>query len=94
MASEEDQGPRVRRARGRPRGWDDKTPQNTIKSLDRAMAVFEHLSRDSGRTLSELATELDQSPATVYRILVTLEGRGLVEFDPTEQIWHVSCWPT
>lgn len=33
-----------RKARGRPRGWNDKTAQNTIKSLDRAMAVFEYLS--------------------------------------------------
>jgi IclR family transcriptional regulator, acetate operon repressor len=30
-----------RRARGRPKAWDDKSDQNTIKSLDRAMAVFE-----------------------------------------------------
>ena len=32
-----------RRARGRPKAWDDKTEQNTIKSLDRAMTVFEYL---------------------------------------------------
>jgi len=78
-----------RRARGRPRGWDDKTAQNTIKSLDRAMEVFEHLSTRPGQTLSELAADLAQSPATVYRILITLEGRRLVEFDPTEQLWHI-----
>lgn len=84
-----DQGPR--KARGRPRDWHDKTEQNTIKSLDRAMAVFEFLSETQGRSLSVLAAELDQSPATVYRILVTLEGRGLVEFDPTEQIWHIGA---
>ena len=36
------------KARGRPRGWDDKTAQNTIKSLDRAMAVFEYLSTTQG----------------------------------------------
>ena len=34
----------LRRNRGRPKAWDDKTQQNTIKSLDRAMAVLEHLS--------------------------------------------------
>ena len=79
----------ARRARGRPRGWDDKTAQNTIKSLDRAMQVFEFLSEQPGRALSALAADLDQSPATVYRILVTLEGRRLVEFDPVEQLWHI-----
>ncbi|MCC5991704.1 MAG: IclR family transcriptional regulator [Rhodobacteraceae bacterium] len=78
-----------RRARGRPRGWDDKTAQNTIKSLDRAMAVFEYLSEGQGKPLTALAEELAESPATVYRILTTLEGRGLVEFDSDEQIWHI-----
>ncbi len=78
-----------RRARGRPRGWEDKTAQNTIKSLDRAMEVFEYLSAAQGKPLTMLADELDQSPATIYRILVTLEGRGLVEFDHDEQVWHI-----
>ncbi|TRD22866.1 HTH-type transcriptional regulator BhcR [Palleronia caenipelagi] len=79
----------LRRARGRPRGWDDKTAQNTIKSLDRAMEVFEYLSLAQGKPLTALAEETGQSPATVYRILVTLEGRGLVEFDPEDQVWHI-----
>uniref|UniRef100_UPI003B52F562 HTH-type transcriptional regulator BhcR n=1 Tax=Roseovarius indicus TaxID=540747 RepID=UPI003B52F562 len=89
MPPENDTSPQNRRARGRPRGWDDKTEQNTIKSLDRAMLVFEHLSRSQGKMLTELADDLNQSPATVYRVLVTLETRGLVEFDPEEQVWHI-----
>jgi len=80
-----------RRPRGRPKAWDDKTAQNTIKSLDRAMEVFEHLSTLAGASLSGLAADLDQSPATIYRILVTLEGRGLVEFDPAEQVWRIGA---
>lgn len=78
-----------KRARGRPRDWEDKTSQNTIKSLDRAMRVFEFLSETQGRTLSSIATETGQSPATIYRILVTLEGRGLVELNKEEQLWHI-----
>ena len=81
----------LRRARGRPRDWHDKTAQNTIKSLDRAMAVFEYLSDAQGMTLSALAAEMGQSPATVYRILITLEGRGLVEFDQAAQVWHIGA---
>lgn len=80
-----------RKARGRPRAWDDKTAQNTIKSLDRAMEVFEYLSSSQGMSLSSLAEDLGQSPATVYRILVTLEGRGLVEFDAGTQVWHIGA---
>ncbi|MCE0506654.1 IclR family transcriptional regulator [Roseivivax sp. GX 12232] len=79
----------ARRARGRPRHWDDKTDQNVIKSLDRAMEVFEFLSEAQGKALTVIAAEMGQSPATVYRILITLEGRGLVEFDAEEQLWHI-----
>ncbi len=89
MPPENDTSPQNRRARGRPRGWDDKTEQNTIKSLDRAMLVFEHLSQSQGKMFTELVDDLNQSPATVYRVLVTLETRGLVEFDPEEQLWHI-----
>ncbi|MFG6638231.1 IclR family transcriptional regulator, partial [Sulfitobacter sp. 1A12126] len=39
MDSQENGSGAARRARGRPRGWTDKTAQNTIKSLDRAMEV-------------------------------------------------------
>lgn len=80
-----------RRARGRPRSWDDKTSQNTIKSLDRAMEVFEFLSEAQGKSLAMISSEMGQSAATVYRILVTLEGRGLVEFDPKEQFWYIGA---
>ena len=79
----------VKKTRGRPRAWHDKTAQNTIKSLDRAMEVFEFLSSSQGLTLTELAEALDQSPATVYRILVTLELRRLVEFDAVDQHWNI-----
>ena len=78
-----------RRNRGRPKAWHDKTDQNTIKSLDRAMAVLDYLSKQPGVTLSQVAEDLDQSVATVYRVLVTLAGRGLAELDPETQHWHV-----
>ncbi|AVO38698.1 HTH-type transcriptional regulator BhcR [Pukyongiella litopenaei] len=89
MEFQENRSGPTRKARGRPRGWEDKTAQNTIKSLDRAMEVFEYLSEAQGKPLTLLADEMRQSPATVYRILVTLEGRGLVEFDHEEQLWHI-----
>ncbi len=56
-----------RKARGRPRAWDDKTSQNTIKSLDRAMAVFEHLSTKSGVSLSALSDPMGESTASTLR---------------------------
>ena len=78
-----------RRSRGRPRDWHDKTQQNTIKSLDRALSVFKYLSLGESKPLTQLAEETKQSPATVYRILITLQGQGLVEFDPEDQVWHI-----
>lgn len=77
------------RSRGRPRDWHDKTQQNTIKSLDRALSVFKYLSLGESKPLTQLAEETKQSPATVYRILITLQGQGLVEFDPEDQVWHI-----
>ncbi|MEM7523871.1 MAG: HTH-type transcriptional regulator BhcR [Pseudomonadota bacterium] len=77
------------RKRGRPRAFNDKTEQNTVKSLDRAVTVLETLARIEQATLSALADQLGQSPATVYRILVTLEARGLVEIDAAAQTWHI-----
>ena len=55
------------------------------------MEVFEYLSQTQGRALTSIAQEMGQSPATVYRVLITLEGRGLVEFDPAEQLWHIGA---
>lgn len=80
-----------RKARGRPRDWYPDPDQNIIKSLDRAMDVLAYLSQAQGKTLSTIALEMDQSPATVYRILVTLETKGLVEFDGDAQQWHIGA---
>lgn len=79
----------ARRHRGRPRGWNDSRAKNMIKSLDRAMEVLEYVSEHQGEVLSDLARGLGQSPATVYRTLVTLEARDMVEFDQDRQTWFM-----
>lgn len=79
----------VKRGRGRPKAWDDKAAQNTIKSLDRALEVLMALGDMQGGTLSEIATALDQSPATIYRILTTFQGRGFADFDEQSQEWSI-----
>ncbi len=77
------------RRRGRPRAFEDKTEQNTVQSLDRALVILEEIAETGGVGLSALAQRLDQSPATVYRALTTLEGRGMAELDPATQAWHI-----
>ncbi|MGB0409957.1 MAG: HTH-type transcriptional regulator BhcR [Pikeienuella sp.] len=79
----------TRKHRGRPRAFTEKTEQNTIKSLDRALVVLAELARVEGATLSALASGLGESPATVYRVLITLSLHGMVECDEATQTWHV-----
>lgn len=79
----------VKRGRGRPKAWDDKGQQNTIKSLDRALEVLVGLGEMQSATLSEIAGELDQSPATIYRVLSTFQGRRFVDFDEASQEWSI-----
>ena len=80
-----------RRQRGRPRAFHDKSEQNTIQSLDRAILILETLGETGGLSLTELSNRLGQSPATAYRVLTTLELRGVAEFDSHAQTWHVGA---
>ena len=77
------------RQRGRPRAFQDRTAQNTIRSLDRACTILARIAETPGKTLSELADDLNQSPATLYRALITFESHGITEHDPIAQTWHV-----
>ncbi len=77
------------RPRGRPRAWSDKTDQNTIKAVDRAMHVLSVLAQLETSTLSNLAEATGDPAASVYRVLVTLQAHGIVELDPADQTWHV-----
>ncbi|AKS44982.1 transcriptional regulator, IclR family [Octadecabacter temperatus] len=79
------------RARGRPKAWTDKTDQNTIKSLDRALQILSRLGDMEEATLSELSSALSQSPATVYRVLTTFQAHDFTEFNPTRQVWSVGA---
>ncbi len=77
------------RRRGRPKGFAGPKPANTIQALDRALDVLGVLAANEGMTLSELAAKLDQSVATMYRVLSTLERRAFVEISADRQEWHV-----
>ena len=49
------------RHRGRPRAFNEKTEQNTIKSLDRALGVLSELAKVESVTLSELAQRMKEN---------------------------------
>lgn len=75
--------------RGRPKSFYSKASQNTIQSVDRAFDVLDILALKHGLTLSEIAKELKQSPATIYRVLSTLQARNIVETDTATQVWNI-----
>lgn len=77
------------RRRGRPKGMKPPQSPSTIQALDRALRVLEALAAREGVTLTELAAHLAESPATMHRVLATLENRGYVESNPESQSWFV-----
>ncbi|MGL4280460.1 MAG: HTH-type transcriptional regulator BhcR [Albidovulum sp.] len=77
------------RPRGRPKSFHDKTAENTIRSLDRALMILKVVAESGGLTLSELAQRTDQSAPTVYRVLTTLQSHGFAEMEEPGQRWHV-----
>lgn len=79
----------ISRGRGRPKAFHDKTDQNTVQALDRALGLLEILASHSGLTLSDLAERSGQAVATVFRALVTLQARGMVEVEEPGQLWHI-----
>lgn len=79
------------RKKGRPKAFYAKPEQSTIQSLDRAIDVLDLLAASAGLTLTEIATGLNQSPATMHRVLSTLEARDIVEMDGQSQTWHIGA---
>lgn len=77
------------RARGRPRSFNDSGLGTRIRALDRAVEVLRVVAEGSGMSLTEIATGTGQPAPTVYRILITLQTHGIVEFDEAEQLWHI-----
>ncbi len=77
------------RRKGRPKNFYGKPAATTIQSLDRAFDVLDALAANMGMTLTEIAKDLQQSPATMHRVLSTLEARNIVEIDLQTQTWHI-----
>jgi IclR family transcriptional regulator, acetate operon repressor len=77
------------RPRGRPRNFNDRPDQTTVQALDRALLLLDQLALAPGLTLTELSQRAAEAPATVYRALMTLQARGMVELEDTGQLWHI-----
>ena len=77
------------RPRGRPRSFNDRTDQTTVQALDRALVLLDQLAQAPGLTLSDLSARMHEAPATIYRALMTLQARGMVEIEEPGQLWHI-----
>src|ERR1700736_6880965 len=61
-----------------------------VQSVDRALLIIETLAEDDeGYRLTDLAIRTGLSPSTAHRLLTTLEKRRFVEFNPSDNMWHV-----
>jgi IclR family acetate operon transcriptional repressor len=79
----------ISRKRGRPRSFNDTSESTVIQSLDRAMLLLKVVAGGKGMSLTEIADASGQSASTAYRVLITLQKHGIVEFDEVNQLWHV-----
>ncbi|MGG5890237.1 HTH-type transcriptional regulator BhcR [Falsiroseomonas sp. HC035] len=77
------------RRRGRPRLAPAEADEAPLQSLDRAIALLAALAQSDGVTLTELASRAGLPMSTAFRILGTLQRRGLAECDAGTQSWSV-----
>src|SRR3954454_15908017 len=52
-----------------------------VQSVDRAVSILEILAREGEVGVTDIAAELGVHKSTAFRLVVTLENRGLVEQD-------------
>ncbi|AWB91475.1 IclR family transcriptional regulator [Aeromicrobium chenweiae] len=61
----------------RPEGT--KAVTSAVQSVDRALSILEILAQDGESGVTEIAAQLDVHKSTAFRLIATLERRGLVE---------------
>ena len=81
--------PQEKLQRGRPRAFNGPSEASSVQSLDRALRILAVVADANGLSLSEIAAASEVPAPTAYRMLVTLENHGMVEFDKSDQLWSV-----
>jgi len=89
MPKEHPMQPQEKRQRGRPRAFNGPSEASSVQSLDRALRILAVVADANGLSLSEIAAASEVPAPTAYRMLVTLENHGMVEFDKSDQLWSV-----
>lgn len=63
--------------------------RSVVRSVDRAVSIMEILARDGWSGVTEIARELEVHKSTVFRLVSTLEERGIVEQHPGTQKYRL-----
>ena len=79
----------LKRSRGRPSAFTARRSRRRSRRSTGRSAILKVLAEGEGMSLTELAEAAGQAPATVYRVLSTFEAHGMVEFQPSRQLWFV-----
>lgn len=64
---------------GAARSEGAKSVTSAVQSVDRAIAILEILAHDGESGVTEIAAQLEVHKSTAFRLIATLERRGLVE---------------
>lgn len=68
---------------------DSRDGNGRVQSVDRAVTILELLARNGWSGVTEIAEALDVHKSTSFRLLNTLESRGLVEQHPDSGLYHL-----
>ncbi len=82
---------RTQSRRGRPRKPVQERSQEktTVTALDRGLRILMCLADSGSATLTELADLTQTPPSTTFRILGTLEHRGMIKFIQSSGVWEI-----
>ena len=62
---------------------------SVVQSVDRALSIMEILARDGWSSVTDMARELEVHKSTVFRLVATLQRRGIVEQHPSTQKYRL-----
>src|SRR5436305_13983002 len=63
--------------------------RNKVQSLDRALEILRLLGSEPEMRVTDLARRLEAHKSTVFRLLSSLQGHGLVEQNPTTEQYRL-----
>jgi IclR family KDG regulon transcriptional repressor len=69
---------------------DNQNDTNILKMVDRACVILEHLYKmDESASISALSKELDLPKANIFRILFTMQQRGIIEKEKGTDLYRL-----